>query len=356
MSMAGFIFSGCREICLRQIVLPSTFKGCFVRIGMLGLALLFLCSTVFVVSIYTYQNPRLTHRYCSDELRLGHEDFEPIKSDNWHRLTHLAEVELGNVGVFQSDGTFFSPNGEILAADGLAFGVSSPAYGTRLWNLDEGCTTDIGNYRIFSIWPVAFGQASSRIVMKIGGSSFSAGCGIDNEPPFNSSLVLDPNSGKQLGLYASAEFVNYPTGERLSYVPCDQTQEVSVIEGNPSESDAGYSPEARMFSPENQLYVTTEPDGTVSLWTTQGNHKVMDAGPNRDDKWSDHEVQIFSFSPDSRWFVLQRWTGLEIWDIENQEMKFLLGDVGHYEFSLDGKLLGRSSRIWNLESGDVQYD
>ncbi len=167
------------------------------------------------------------------------------------------------------------------------------------------------------------------------------------------ALLAAMEAGQALKNWVKDEdfLVNYPATSPLLALEqiLFQITEKNQLKGH---QDSVYSVS---FSPDKQLIATASRDGTVKLWTLQGQQQAIIQG---------HQGAVYAlaFSPDGQYLATASQDGTaKLWNRQGKLMTTFKGHQGsvyNLNFSPDGLYLATSSRdgtgrIWDLKGGEL---
>jgi WD40 repeat protein len=276
-------------------------------------------------------------------------ELETITVSNLNQLRQLAVIDLPGYlhGGYR---TTFNPDGTFLAISG-----SSDVYGhvtTLLWDFmeTESCVGIINGSNDEHF--IAFSPKGDILLTRICLDAINHKCyHVWNVADL--SLIAD---------FEYAEFVRFPDGNMLSYRNIgEQQRHLWNMEqpGSIGTTLTSFAANARLFSPDNSIFVTTSQDGTISLWNTDSNAKVGDRFSGFANPIASESVQELIFAPNGEWLAFRSGQIVGVIETETQELHISLEarySAYDFTFTSDSRWFAYGGAIWDVALGDVVFD
>jgi WD40 repeat protein len=283
-------------------------------------------------------------------------NLEPITITNLEQLERLAIVEVGQIG----GGGFitFSPDSTIIAFYGPLIGISTLFAYTLLWDISypSECFGNFPDYEDGEVL-IAFSPHRDLLLTAISKPCIESG-------EIGCYYLRNMAHHNPIARFAFAEFMRFSDRTLMSYRnPGEEVHRVWDLETlrPPSDVQEGALVNARLFSPDGNLFVTTSADA-ISLWDTATQTRIakLYGHENRPDR-----VYYLAFSPDSRWLASRDSFDVLIWNTTTAELELRLPyrwypsfypmyrDLG---FTSDGERFAFQEAIWDIATGQTSID
>lgn len=312
---------------------------------LVGVSLLFVFLIVLAARTIL---PRFMNRSCLEAhaYQIDSTDFTVFTSNQLQNLRQIVDYPLNDYVV--SHDVEFTPDNQTLAISGIG-GVGEPGY-IKIWYLSEGCFRRIGGVNDIGAAFISFSHDSHLMLVNQ--------CVINN-----CYRIVSVVAGEESREFEYAEFVAFPEQEFVSYTASGNQDRLLW---NPNTfSDVNLSTNwlqnARGFSPDDQLFVTTSSDADIQVWDINTGLQVTQLTGSRKSDFQTESIRRLIFSPDSRW-VASHSAGeqVRVWNARNGTLQIFPTDesviINDFAFTEDSRHFLYGKHVWDVEAGEIAFD
>jgi WD40 repeat protein len=304
------------------------------------------------IPAHAYNDPALTFKDL--HLPLDQEYFETIGSANVHRLERLGTIEM-HEHARGNRLAQFTPSGTALVVSGIGYVYWDSYILFMDLESENPCTAKV----TLSDGDILFDSFNSD------GEFFLTRSCVQTQN-LKCYRLWDLENLHQIEDFEFAEFVDFPDGEYLSFSqPGEANRNVRVVQqiGQDVEFASDVMVNARAFSNDGRLFVTSEQEDIILLWDSNTESKIADLPTTNTVNGFREETDMLKFSPDGRWLATRTfgrpfYESIYIWDTETGNLHLVLENQarGNLAFAADNQLVIYGANAWDIQSGNIAYN